>query len=398
MRKTRSRVVDNEEALRAVKREKASGSGGGGGGGDRVDAAGNDESTRDSRLDRRVLRSKYLAVMNMIKDERDDLTKAESEKFSVIIGEVERLHEMVQKPREQVADAEALLDIANTLASSVKSHSNEGITPAEFVSCLLRQYGGSNRGVATQEDAPIMVCWKDIGLAIAPIFSKAHGCCTMLGPMNTELKPRKTVVQRRRTKPTESAHPEELDGAGEEEKTDTDKNMATMFGILRRMKRVRLESLILNRKSFAQTVENLFALSFLVKDGRAEINVDENGSHHVSPRNAPAANSVMSGEVAYGHFVFRFDFKDWKLMMDVMPNEEELMPHRNSSNSSAATQAEPAVNSSQATLPTTPIRKLSRNRGRVVQEQSIQQESSDSDNDSNPTRANASRRCKRKLN
>lgn len=28
--------------------------------------------------------------------------------------------------------------------------------------------------------------------------------------MNTELKPRKTVVQRRRTKPTESAHPEEV--------------------------------------------------------------------------------------------------------------------------------------------------------------------------------------------
>ena len=66
MRKTRSRVVDNEEALRAVKREKAS-VGGGGDGGDRVDAAGDDESTRESRLDRRVLRSKYLAVMNMIK-------------------------------------------------------------------------------------------------------------------------------------------------------------------------------------------------------------------------------------------------------------------------------------------------------------------------------------------
>lgn len=68
MRKTRSRVADNEEALRAVKREKASvGGGGDGDGGDRVDAAGDDESTRESRLDRRVLRSKYLAVMNMIK-------------------------------------------------------------------------------------------------------------------------------------------------------------------------------------------------------------------------------------------------------------------------------------------------------------------------------------------
>lgn len=76
-------------------------------------------------------------------------------------------------------------------------------------------------------------------------------------------------------------HSYQLDDTGKEERTDTDKNMATMFEILRRKKRVRLESLFLNRKSFAQTVENLFAMSFLVKDGRAEIVVDENGSHLV---------------------------------------------------------------------------------------------------------------------
>lgn len=71
----------------------------------------------------------------------------------------------------------------------------------------------------------------------------------------------------------------QLDDAGTEEKTDTDKNMATMFAMLRKNRRARLENVVLNRKSFAQTIENVFALSFLVKDGRAEITVNEKGWH-----------------------------------------------------------------------------------------------------------------------
>jgi hypothetical protein len=74
---------------------------------------------------------------------------------------------------------------------------------------------------------------------------------------------------------------EQLDDAVGGEKTDTDKNMSTMFNILREKKTVQLEHLILNRISFAQTVENLFALSFLVKDGRAEIIMDKNRLHYV---------------------------------------------------------------------------------------------------------------------
>jgi len=37
-----------------------------------------------------------------------------------------------------------------------------------------------------------------------------------------------------------------------------------------------------------------------------------------APRNAPAAKSVISKDVALTHFVFRFDYNDWKVQESLM--------------------------------------------------------------------------------
>ncbi|CAM8910275.1 unnamed protein product [Rhodiola kirilowii] len=282
--------------------------------------------------DRRLLRSRYLALKTHIHDNKNEiLSTGDLDAFTSVINKVDNLHQLVQKPREQVADAEALLDISNNLVTSVKSQANEGLTPSDFIARLLMQYGLHNGAVSDMEQNALR--WDDVGRAVGHIFRHCRGHSTMLGPMAAELKKRKLAAQRQRSKPTESSQPEALDDKREEEQTDTDNNMLIMFGMLRRRKRVQLESLILNRHSFAQTVENMFALSFLVKDGRVEITVNEKGSHFVSPKNAPSASLVTSGDVRYSHFVFRLDFKDWKLMMDMVPVGEELMPHRISSTS-----------------------------------------------------------------
>ncbi|PON52210.1 Nse4/EID family [Parasponia andersonii] len=367
--------------VRAVKRELGGASSSG-----RVE---NDESQSQSQSqshaaekDRRILRSRYLAVKSKISEKREELTNANSDNFSSIINEVESLHQLVQKPREQVADAEALLDITNNLMTSVKAHSTHGITPSNFITGLIKEFGQPNGIMGGQSN---LTFWRDVGVAVSHIFRRAPGCCTMIGPMNTEVKLRKPVVRRKHVRPTESSRPEELDNSVSEEKTDTDKNMATMFNILRKNRRVGLESLVLNRNSFAQTTENIFALSFLAKDGRAEIKVDEKGCHFVSPRNAPAASAVSSGEVAYSHFVFRFDFKDWKLMSNYVAVGEELMPHRSQANvSNSSQQDQPSQpkqpsNEHQSTVPTTPIRKFTRNRGLVLQDQSVVEDSPDSE-------------------
>ncbi|XP_074569644.1 non-structural maintenance of chromosomes element 4 homolog A-like [Curcuma longa] len=333
--------------------------------------AGVASSARQGAAERRVLRSRYLAVKHLISDKREDIAGVDSGNFNSIITEVESLHELVQKPREQVADAKALLDIANTLVTSVKSQTNEGITPSDFINALLKKHGEENGGESTGNT----IHWEYLGCNVAYIFRNASGCSTMIGPMGNELKQRKVVVQRKRTRPTESSLPEELADTGSEVKTDTDKNMSSMFDILRRKKSVKLENLVLNRESFAQTVENIFALSFLVKEGRAEMTVNSNGHHIISPRNAPAASAIASGEVSYSHFVFRFDFKDWKLMIDNVAVRTELMPHRNNIGGGGASASNSNNAGEESHAPATPIKKLTRNQGMIIQEASIVDES-----------------------
>ncbi|KAI3908411.1 hypothetical protein MKW92_046805 [Papaver armeniacum] len=325
--------------------------------------------------DRRVISCEFDCFSA---DDREDIADANSDKFKSVFNEVESLHEKVTKPREQVADAEALLGIANTLVTSVKAQNSDGVTPNDFITCLLQNFGKQNGGMCG-EQARVSLGWKDIGLEVCHIFMKVPGCCTMVEPMNVEVKQRRTVTQRKRTrKPTTTERPEDLNDAKEEQTTDTDRNIITMYDILKKHMRVMLDNLLLNRVSFAQTVENLFALSFVVKDGRVKITVDSNGRHFVTPRNGPTPDQVASGVAAYNHFVLWLDFKDWKLMKDTVTVGEELMPHRTPANISSEAEREVIRESSEGATAgnqTTPIRKFSRNRGLIILEDSVIEDS-----------------------
>uniref|UniRef100_A0A0E0CH76 Non-structural maintenance of chromosomes element 4 n=1 Tax=Oryza meridionalis TaxID=40149 RepID=A0A0E0CH76_9ORYZ len=65
----------------------AEGSSGGGGG-------GRQQQQQQGVAERRLLRSRYLAVKNLISDEKDDMARAGSDTFAAIITQVDCLHEL----------------------------------------------------------------------------------------------------------------------------------------------------------------------------------------------------------------------------------------------------------------------------------------------------------------
>jgi hypothetical protein len=85
-------------------------------------------------------------------------------------------HLSVQRPTEQVADAEAMLDLANALVSSSKVEKRDGPTPSEFITALISKFGAKASPLVDSDGS---FSWSSLGCAVSGLFMTAAGCQTM---------------------------------------------------------------------------------------------------------------------------------------------------------------------------------------------------------------------------
>ncbi|KAI3856886.1 hypothetical protein MKX03_036192 [Papaver bracteatum] len=248
--------------------------------------------------------SNFHSLHNLIQEESENIGL--SDKFSLILGELGQLHQLDTTPRQLVIDAKVLSDFACTLSLSIKTFRNK-TSPTDFITYMLHKYGEKN-----SSNQSISLKWNEIGKDVCDIFGHVSLCSiTMVAEPNKK----KMVSKKRMRSIMEVYYLEDLDGNGVVEKTETIKNIDTMFEVLKtRKKSVKFENVILNRNSFGQTAENLFALSFLVSMGRDEIKGDDDG------------------HLVCKHFIHVLGYKDWNMMKYFVGVGDEVMPHRNSGN------------------------------------------------------------------
>ena len=146
------------------------------------------------------------------------------------------------------------------------------------------------------------------------------------------MKERKAAQRRPRDEKAPQARPDALDDALETgtAQAETERAIKAMRRVLRAHPGgVDAFTLCYNGGCFAQTVENLFTLSFLVKDGRVELKrgPGDRGVLVTMADEQPVAEDFRSGRAAAMQFVFRLDVADWEAARPRMP-KQPLMPHR----------------------------------------------------------------------
>ncbi|RDW72489.1 non-structural maintenance of chromosomes element 4 family protein [Aspergillus mulundensis] len=91
---------------------------------------------------------------------------------------------------------------------------------------------------------------------------------------------------------------------------------------------VPLAKFCINPRSFGQSVENLFYLSFLVRDGTVGISTDDDGVPTLHPTRPMAPAQAQQRGAQKHQSVFSLDFDMWRDMIEAYNIESCIIPHR----------------------------------------------------------------------
>ncbi|GAA5899950.1 hypothetical protein JCM5296_001924 [Sporobolomyces johnsonii] len=326
-----------------------------------------DEETRlrkretREQAQKRQLRAKYRMLQSQVEDRRGDLANTTVDDLSHQVTRANQLFSKVQAPAEAVLDSRVL--IATSEAGALKARQLKIDADAfdidEFLVRLTKFMGGSvgGRGAVRtrkraanddesedeldEEGAARSLAWGKVGKVLSGESKRPAVLEHMYGPLQLEIKEKKQRTQRAKQKIDESERmrPEELHAE------DVAKNENETGKVTARIARHLQEiagatgipylKFIVNPHSFPQTVENMFYFSFLVREQKVALEVDDNEdsewygdmiAYMVDPESA--AQIVKDGSMPKHQVVLELTQEVWQAAIEAYDIQESMIPTR----------------------------------------------------------------------
>ncbi|CAL1702397.1 unnamed protein product [Somion occarium] len=262
------------------------------------------------------------------------------------------LFERVKGTAEATLDSTVLLQASSLgvqRARAMKSGSG-AFDIDDFITKLVIFMGGrktvdlaDNDGDSYNDDAEddgAPLDWEKVGRKVLAKSHRVPVMDFMLGPLSIEQKKRNTVKRAKleKNKADEKKPQEITEDDITRSENETTKNVIVLEKLLEEILnesnpdeddagKINLFKFIVNPNDFGQSVENLFYLSFLIRDGKVAMETNEKGEPVIFITEQPTQEDYKEG-LKKRQIVMEFDMTTWKRAIEVFNITESAIPQR----------------------------------------------------------------------
>eukprot|EP00475_Leptophrys_vorax_P035480 TRINITY_DN5851_c0_g1_i9.p2 TRINITY_DN5851_c0_g1~~TRINITY_DN5851_c0_g1_i9.p2 ORF type:complete len:289 (-),score=81.71 TRINITY_DN5851_c0_g1_i9:929-1795(-) len=206
---------------------------------------------------------------------RDELADYRTDGFIKVLDEQNTLYQKVLHSSEAKLDFEQLELIGDVAVRQIRLTKE-----MDNASASQQWFGSLKHSFPTDRDERGKVDLAALGKAAVRLFKPLPSLHSITGLFHADLnKPKKAPVERKRkiNMDGDFTAPDQLSKKSrtQEEKTQTDHRVAHLLDTLNTFKRVNFFEFVINPASFSETVENIFDVSFLVRQDKAAFEFDE---------------------------------------------------------------------------------------------------------------------------
>ncbi|CAO3690787.1 unnamed protein product [Umbelopsis ramanniana] len=281
------------------------------------------------KSERRTIRQRYRELIQTAEDNKRELAASDSAGLKDTVTKANELYSQVRNTQEATLDSRLLVlsaDLSTQKARNLRMDLNTFDTD-EFVSKIISLGGG--RHVVETGDEQEELNWVDIGKQAIRFGKRPVTMDFMQGPLAVEKKQRTVTRAARITKNKEDlVKPLQLqEGDIQASENDTANSVNSIYRILHERGPTNYFELVTNPTSFSQTIENIFYVSFLIRNAVASID-DSTGDPIISVHEPPTADELGDG-LTKKQIIMSLDMALWKEIIETYNIQESIIPTRN---------------------------------------------------------------------
>ncbi|XP_035185302.1 non-structural maintenance of chromosomes element 4 homolog A [Oxyura jamaicensis] len=257
---------------------------------------------REDERSRRMIRNQYRELICSVQQNREDMLSSKSNRLTEALEEANKLFSGVSCAREAALDAQFLV-LASNLGKEKANELRSEMTTFDSLTFAedLLTFMGINRIEVDGNDSDTenisagylpSNAWHKLGEEAEKYFRRAPSFHYMLGSFKSDPPvPRQRIERQKKAAGGElkRAMPAQLKKMEESHQEATEKEVERILGLLQTHFKndpctpIFFFDLVIDPNSFARTVENIFHVSFIIRDGLARLKLDDDKLPVIEP-------------------------------------------------------------------------------------------------------------------